>query len=208
MLRQIQSRASERQLRLFVCACARLVWDQLPDGPLREAVEVGERHADGRASDDERQEFVHRLYSPWGKPTRPATWFGGKPWGEQSADDWSAFFAAKLAVSPRTILAKMPVGPGWEESARLTGAQQPALLREVFGTDPVRPAAFDPCWRTPDVVTLAGHVYRDRAFGLLPELAEVLEQAGCRDQAVLTHCRSTSTHHRGCWVLDLVLAKE
>src|SRR4051794_17404967 len=91
LLRQARPHASERKLRLLACACARLVWDLLPPGLLREAVEAGERHADGLLPDEDRQAFVHRLYAPWGPDGRPATWFGGPPWGDQSREQMSAF---------------------------------------------------------------------------------------------------------------------
>src|SRR5881275_3302796 len=41
--------AGERKLRLLTCACLRRFWRLLPDGPCRQAVEVGERWADGLA---------------------------------------------------------------------------------------------------------------------------------------------------------------
>jgi hypothetical protein len=34
-----------------------------------------------------------------------------------------------------------------------------------------------------------------------------LQDAGCEDEAVLSHCRSDGPHVRGCWVVDLVLGK-
>jgi hypothetical protein len=208
MLRAVRPRAAERKLRLFACACARLVWDRLPPGLLREAVEAGEAAADGVISDDERQAYIPRLYSPWGQPDRPPSWFGGRPFAEASKDDWAGFYAAKLAVAPGQVLAKLPGGLGWAEAARLTGPRQPGLLRDVFGPAAAQPSAFDPAWRTPDAVTLAGHVYHDRAFTDLPDLANALEAAGCRDPAVLSHCRAEGPHVRGCWVVDLILGRE
>jgi hypothetical protein len=84
---------------------------------------------------------------------------------------------------------------------------QCALLLDIFG-NPFRPVTLDPAWQTPDVVTLAGHIYHDRAFAELPELARALESAGCADPTVLAHCREAGPHVRGCFVVDLVLSKE
>jgi hypothetical protein len=42
----------------------------------------------------------------------------------------------------------------------------------------------------------------------LAVLADALEEAGCTDEALLSHLRSDGPHVRGCWVLDLILGKE
>lgn len=39
-------------------------------------------------------------------------------------------------------------------------------------------------------------------------LADALEEAGCNNADILSHCRSAGPHVRGCWALDLVLGKE
>jgi hypothetical protein len=41
----------------------------------------------------------------------------------------------------------------------------------------------------------------------LAVLADALEEAGCQDQEILSHCRSGGEHVRGCWVVDLLLGK-
>jgi hypothetical protein len=80
------------------------------------------------------------------------------------------------------------------------------LLRCSIG-NPFGPAAFDPEWRTATVVQLAQGIYDDRAFDRLPILADALQDAGCDHPNVLTHCRDTGPHARGCWVVDLILGK-
>jgi len=81
------------------------------------------------------------------------------------------------------------------------------FLRDIFG-NPFRPVAFDPRWRTADVVALTRGIYDDRAFERLPLLADALMDAGCADEALLAHCRSGGLHVRGRWVVDLALGKE
>ena len=207
LLRAVQPRATERKLRLLACAVARTIWDQMPPGLLREAVVAGELHADGQLPDDDRQAFIHRLYAPWGTDGPPATWFGGPPWAEATRDDWAAFFAAKEAVAPWQSLSRLTFSPAWVMWAGRTGRWRAVLIRDIFGPDPAAPPAFDPAWRTPDAVALAGHVYGDRSFDRLPDLAAALANAGCTDTVVLDHCLTGGPHARGCWVVDLVLGK-
>ena len=40
---------------------------------------------------------------------------------------------------------------------------------------------------------------------LLPVLADALEEAGCTNEDILTHCRGPGPHVLGCWVVDLLL---
>jgi len=83
------------------------------------------------------------------------------------------------------------------------------LVRDVFG-NPFRTAPIDAswlCWNGGRVINMAQSLYKERAFDSLPILADALEEAGCRDAEILTHCREPGPHVRGCWVLDLLLAK-
>jgi hypothetical protein len=61
---------------------------------------------------------------------------------------------------------------------------------------------------TPSVVGLARTIYEERTFAQMCILADALEDAGCHNDSVLNHCRSGGWHGQGCWVLDLILAKE
>jgi hypothetical protein len=84
------------------------------------------------------------------------------------------------------------------------------LLRDVIG-DPYTPRVIDPLWsRWNDctVARIAQGVYQDRAFDRLPILHDALLDAGCDDEAVLSHCRSEGPHVLGCWAVDLVLGKQ
>jgi len=81
------------------------------------------------------------------------------------------------------------------------------LIRDIFG-NPFRPVAFDAAWRTDTVLSLARHMYESRDFSAMPILADALQDAGCENDDILYHCRGEGPHVRGCWVVDLVLAKE
>ncbi len=63
-------------------------------------------------------------------------------------------------------------------------------------------------WNGGTIPKLAQAIYDDRTFDHLPILADALEEAGCHDSAILTHCRQDGEHTRGCWVLNLILGKD
>lgn len=90
-------------------------------------------------------------------------------------------------------------------------------------------------WLTPAVQRFAQAIYDDRDFDRLPILADMLEEAGCMEAAILEHfrepmycnawchddgnghlCKSCdggprqliNPHVRGCWALDLILGRE
>jgi hypothetical protein len=82
------------------------------------------------------------------------------------------------------------------------------FLRDIF--NPFRPITLNPSWlswNNGTMVKLAQSVYEDRAFDRLPILADAIEEAGCDNIDILSHCRSGGEHIRGCWVIDLLLGK-
>jgi hypothetical protein len=92
-----------------------------------------------------------------------------------------------------------------------------ALIRDVIG-NPFRPApAVDPAWLAWNdgvVANLALAAYEEirppdhtLAPARLTALADALEDAGCTDAELLGHLRGPGPHVRGCWVVDLLLAK-
>jgi hypothetical protein len=87
-------------------------------------------------------------------------------------------------------------------------ARRTELALELVGPNPFRPVAFSPAWRTDTAVSLAQQMYEARDFSAMPILADALQDAGCDNEAILSHCRdATQPHVRGCWVVDLVLGK-
>ncbi|MBP3959973.1 hypothetical protein J8F10_32425 [Gemmata sp. G18] len=80
-------------------------------------------------------------------------------------------------------------------------------MRDIFG-NPFRPVVFSPYWRTDTAVSLARQMYESRDFSAMPILADALQDAGCDNDDVLSHCRAPGEHVRGCWVVDLVLGRE
>jgi hypothetical protein len=54
---------------------------------------------------------------------------------------------------------------------------------------------------------LAESIYSGRRFADLPVLADLLEEAGLTDAALLGHLRDPGPHVLGCFALDAVLGK-
>jgi len=84
------------------------------------------------------------------------------------------------------------------------------LVREIFG-NPFHPVKVDPAWlawndRT--IPKMARVIYDERRFQDLLVLADALEEAGCTDRDILTHCRLPMAHVRGCWVVDALLGMQ
>jgi hypothetical protein len=95
----------------------------------------------------------------------------------------------------------------WRRCARLTKREQPVIFREIVG-NPFRIVAADASWLTSTVTALARQMYDSRDFTAMPILADALQDAGCDNEDILNHCRGEGVHVRGCWALDLLLAKE
>jgi hypothetical protein len=184
-----RTKAGRRKLRLFGCACCRLIWHLIPEGPCRQAVETAERYADGQVT---KQEMRAAL--------------------EPGLAQLLAVQAVFRAASPQALMAAWAVTDasralhgGWVHDDGVFCV----LLRDVFG-NPFRPAPLQRHWGTANAgaaVNLAGAIYDERAFDRLPLLADALEDAGCDSAAILDHCRGSGPHVRGCWVVDQLLGK-
>jgi hypothetical protein len=188
MLAFLRDKASARRLRLFACACCRLVWRFLSDQPGRARVEAVESRLEGRTAVQPRRAGDVASPHPGASPSLYAE-------VASIYTDYGDAFAAALATSAMAERA---------DPRRAGRAAQAAVLTDVFGR-PTRP--LDRRWRTPEAQALAQLIYDQRRFEDLPELADLLEAAGCPPHNVLDHCRSGGPHVRGCWALDLVLGK-
>jgi hypothetical protein len=216
MLQFLRVGASERKLRLFLCACSRRLWELLTVPALRVGVEVAERYADGQAEESEREAAWERsrdaFWQAWGQ-------FGNEP-GEAPTDEQLAHHGS-LARAHLSVYAPAPEGKldyydkktvsqSWAE--RLDPEEERCrcdLLRDLFY--PFRPVRIDSTWlswRDSTIPKLAQVIYDERAFDRLPVLADALKDAGCADEDILKHCREPREHVRGCWVVDLLLGKE
>jgi hypothetical protein len=194
MLDLLGPRATDRKLRLFGCACSRLVADLLPETSFHTAIDVAERYADGQASEKERWAANKESGAAMERIEKSGS---AIPVNRAMGCAWSCTRGAGTA-------ARYPL---WVLTDEADLAREVQLLRDIIG-NPFRPVAFDPCWRTADVTALARGIYEDRAFDRLPLLADALMDAGWDHDDILAHCQSEGPHVRGCWVVDLVLGKE
>ncbi|WP_238602657.1 hypothetical protein [Fimbriiglobus ruber] len=212
----VQPLANERQLRLLAAAFCRDMWPLLVDERSRAAVEALEALADGEI---DFEKFV--TYSEPARlasyqltvQTRPVKWVQDEARVSASVavacSAWPHFFGVGTVILHASRTMKK-----WSRSFHLSRhnqvqacrKRQHQLLADLFG-NPFHPVEVDSAWLTSTVVSLADGLYRDRAFDRLPILADALQDAGCDNESVLTHCRSDGPHFRGCWVVDLVTGR-
>lgn len=211
MLNALSRHYSPRKLRLYAIGACRRIWHLFSDERCRYAVEVAQRHADGRASDMELQaagQTASSVAQVWGDATsaraHAAQAVGGAAWAATRMPAWHAAWDASFDA--RAAARDLVPGADWESER----AWQAELLRDLVGS-PNRAPRLEPAWLAHDgraVLKLARVIYDEGRFGDLPILADALEEAGCSDAFVLGHCRARQPHHRGCWVLDAVLGLE
>src|SRR5262245_18119490 len=226
---------SDRKLRLFACASARLP-GAFSAGLLlpvhgRKPIDVAERLAD----DD--------YYLADQRDSESAITLAGVQGllvllernGEYAAREWCGFagrcadFLARQAALLRDIVGN-PFGkpslvvPPIEVTGGYHHRKRDGLLVSIGEAGKFR--HVDTAWLTPDVLSLAQTAYDERGErGLLdpaclPILADALEEAGCPQvvevpfgtgllpHPLLDHLRSPGPHVRGCWAVDLILGKE
>jgi hypothetical protein len=201
LLKSLRSRSTDRKLRLFACACGRRVehlgyrggtadsFDACRDAD-RRAIEVAEQVADGL------------------RPTADLI-AASRPLATGSIGRFVTRSAAKTAAAEVVnLLYLLAIPPHEAKTAKklLKLLGQVELLREIFGD--IRPVRFSGQWRTSTAVALAHQMYESLDFSAMPILADALQDAGCDSAEILDHCRGPGPHVRGCWVVDLVLAKE
>jgi hypothetical protein len=198
-----------RQLRLFACACARQVWLLSQGRPVeecapawRQAADVAERAADGLATREQLDEV--RRANPPRATLRTAADVAGYAAHCLCDDDpaEAAWATSALAVyALRTGGSQKPWG--------LVLQEQVALCRDVFG-NPFRAARVERswlAWNDACVARMAQGIHEERAYDRVPILHDALLDAGCDDEAILSHCRAPGPHVRGCWAIDLILGK-
>jgi hypothetical protein len=211
MIAFLCNRASERKFRLFTVACCRRIWHLIQDGVSRTVVEVAERYADSLAKESERAE-AESLLDPASSSAEAAA-------HHAITQEWSR--AVGAALTSRTAVSAVRKGSRWGRSEDAPGEEaqaQIAFLRDIFGNPFRPPAPLDPAiltWNDSTVKRISEGIYNERRMpegtldtARLAILHDALLDAGCNDEALLTHLRSDGPHVRGCWAIDLILSKD
>jgi hypothetical protein len=196
------TKLSQRRQQLLAVALCWRIRGLLIDANTRRALAVVEAFADGTASEDEVRYAAENVVENWdefefSKAFDDAHRFAVEAVAAVCRCDQpieNAFYYARQAVELRDTA--NTVLPAFAE-----------LIRDVVG-NPFRPVTCEPAWLTSDVVALARGIYDDKAFDRMPILADALQDAGCANEEVLSHCRGAGPHVRGCWVLDLLFGKQ
>ncbi len=100
----------------------------------------------------------------------------------------------------------IPAGPVLEILAAVDVHGRRLAYRLLHPDAPA--VTLDPAWlawNDGTVVRLARGIRENHAFDRLPVLGDALEEAGCRDDAVLGHCRSGGPDSRSSWLVDLIV---
>jgi hypothetical protein len=223
MLEFLQERASDRMLRLFACACCRRVWHYLSDQLDKEVVSVAERFADKLATAEERavaeeaaarayQEIAHRAgaFSDVGDEPPPSDTKHRGLFAVQAV--WQA--VSEVVIARDVAFSTIHVMDAYASRRRTDVSQkekdfQLVMCRDIFN-NPFRPVTLSAdsfTWNRGSIPGLAKAIYDDRAFDRLPSLASALEDAGCDNVEILSHCLGEGLHVRGCWVIDLLLGR-
>jgi hypothetical protein len=207
MLDHLGFKARGRKLRLFACACAAHVWYGLHDDRSREAIAVADRYADGLADAAELIAAQQGAVAAW------------KDLPVESVKQSRMARKASWSTKQAAALACWAAGPELDgaQSRRAIRGQTTAqrcvfahFLRDLYASPFRPPPAILPAWLTCNggaVRHIAQALYDEGRFDELPVLADALEEAGCSEAAILAHCRDDGLHVRGCWVVDLLLAR-
>ena len=213
MLTFVGAGASKRKLRLFTCACCRQVLNPFTPPLVERAVSVAEAFADREITGEMLARVGDLVRVAIGAArdadVRSGTGYLSHLLDAVAAACWSddeMEAAQDTALATARAAADMPwpasgVRPS-EFSEELS--LQAEVVRDIFG-NPFRSLEIQLEWLTETVLALARGIYAEHAFDRMPILADALQDAGCDDAEMLSHCRVAREHVSGCWVVDLLL---
>jgi hypothetical protein len=216
--------ANARKIRLAAAACCRRAWRLFTSKRIRAAVEASEAYADGLITAVEletaRAEAERLAEQGFRRKVRALPW--SLPVQSMFARNTAAHVASADIEEVLGVLASRLVTARSRAAAERKEEEEQRyrcdLLRHIFGPSAGTLPLLDPsllAWKDATLVKLAQAAYDERILpsGLLDParlgiLADALEEAGCTDSGLLSHCRCAGPHVRGDWVVDLLLGKE
>jgi hypothetical protein len=207
--------ATDRKLRLFSVACCEPLRRLVADSGVLAALDLAEAFADERIDEAAFAAARRPLWDAFHARRNAPGWF--ETVSAEADDAECACLHTTLPEVPRDRDGHSDLYPPVPEvvalicrldSSRSSFRRLITLLHEVFGPLPFGHIAFSPEWRTDTAVLLARQMYDARDLSAMPILADALQDAGCDNDDILTHCRGPGPHVMGCWVVDLVLGKE
>jgi hypothetical protein len=218
MLEFLRGKVSERKLRLFACACCRRIEHFLTDEVDRKALDAAERYADGQLRDRSLQNWrrraalarqPYRINGVW--QLGLLAYYAVTQTLVSAKDDAYLEVHSTVARVVADATLRSQVNPAWHAAFQAESAVLSDLLRDIVGNPFVPSPAMDLGWlqwHNGTAAGLASAIYDERRFQDLPILADALEDAGCTNTGILTHCRQGGEHARGCWVVDTLFARK
>ena len=237
LLEFLRDRASDRQFRLFMCACCRRLLPLLPRTPAHDRrlcekyVAHGEQFADGLSTWEEmaaalnEREFAKVSHEGYlaALAAKQATYreVAGCSRPMLRGRNLIAHPVSTASGYSRTVMSRLQMNNTAAKGSTPTAKKRMAtiaekryqiqLLHDIFG-NPFQPTTTINStwlhWNDGTAVKIAQTIYDERAFDRMPILADALEDAGCNNADILDHCRQPGEHVRGCWIIDALLGKE
>jgi hypothetical protein len=204
---------SSRKQRLAAVAMCRRIVHLFPDGACRDALDVAERYADREAKRAEMASVCQAIQAIQRR-------ISGVMFTNREDGPRYAVSALVRLMNPTKRHFADHVADGCAAAAgcmeprnylQLHQAEcfkQKRLLLDILPPIPP-PAELNQWVRHAGGLArrLALGIYTERAHEQLPILADALEDAGCTEDAILSHLRGPGPHVRGCWPVDLILGK-
>jgi hypothetical protein len=212
----MKDKVSDRKYYWFACACCRRGWHLLTDNRSRDAIETVEQYLTSLTPPRELKQALIEAEAACERfvgaddldpAAMAATVAHDIAWALVHGDVRGDFIAGLADTMARAIAADEAPNAThefWQSLFQQEVHIQVAILRDVLGPAPFRPASIHPDWLTPKVRSLAAAMHDTGNFADMPLLAEALEEADCRDGEILGHCRVRG-HVRGCWLADLIM---
>ncbi|MBP3956573.1 hypothetical protein J8F10_14935 [Gemmata sp. G18] len=194
--------ATKRKRMAIACRCAGHALGLYTDYRVRKLLDVGRAYSNRLAP-------LSALVAALRVAETGATEAGRRA----VSDVWSIFEGLRAGDAREASRGAHTAAGAVQWALGIGGAAPPVPAKWVWARAAIARSetapAFAPEWRTQDVLALA-RLAQLGDFSVLPILADALQDAGCEDEQILSHCRDPheGAHAPGCWVPDLILDVE